>query len=169
MKVKVYEGVFPLRLHPEKANSLPVPAGAEEANMEELETSIEEEESKEKLEEGEYTVQKIMEHNHDDQGTELRVRFEGYSPSHDMWIPREELEKTCKEKVDQYIAENEPEFTNGIIDNVTAMVIAENSEMDRLAKETTMYKPMTNMPTGDGYQQWQHCHTSGNPKRDPWI
>ena len=46
VKVKVYEGVFPLRLHPEKANSLPVPAGAEEANMEELETSIEEEESK---------------------------------------------------------------------------------------------------------------------------
>ena len=90
-----------------------------------------------------------MEHNHDEQGTEMRVRFDGYSPSYDMWFPREELEKTCGEKVQQYIAENEPEFTNGIIDNVTATVIAQNKEMNRLAKETTVYNSTADLPTGD--------------------
>ena len=149
VKVKVYEGVFPLKLHPDKANSLPVPAGHGATTMEDLEINNEEEESKEKLEEGEYTVQKIVEHNHDDQGTEMRVRFDGYPPSYDMWFTREQLEETCKDKVDQYIAENEPEFTSGIIDNATAMVIAQNKEMNRLARETTVYNSMTDMPTGD--------------------
>ena len=89
-------------MHPDKSNSLPVPAGSEAATTDELlENNKDEEMTQEGLTEGEYTVEKIMEHNHDEQGTEMRVRFEGYSPAYDMWIPQEELEKSCKEKVQQ--------------------------------------------------------------------
>ena len=64
VKVKVYEGIFPLKMHPAKANSLPSPAGPEPLSGEELseDTTEEKEEA-----EGEHEVERIVEHVH---GTE---------------------------------------------------------------------------------------------------
>ena len=89
VKVKVYEGVFPLKMHPEKSNSLPCPAGPELITGEELFTDTEKEEEGA---DGEYEVEKIVEHVHGtERGTELRVRFKGYSPEYDLWYSREDL------------------------------------------------------------------------------
>ena len=99
---------------------------------------------------GEYEVERIVEHVHGtERGTELRVRFKGYSPEHDLWYAREDLEGMCKEKVDLYIAENEPEFTNSLITNETAAVIDMVRDMNRMAAETTTYQLKNGLPSDE--------------------
>ena len=147
VKVKVYEGIFPLKMHPAKSNSLPCPAGPEQISGEELSQDAAEDEEQA---EGEYEVEKVVEHVHGtERGTELRVRFKDYSPEYDLWYSREDLEGMCKEKVEQYIAENEPEFTDSLIKNETAAVIEMVRDMNRLAGETTVYQLKNGLPTDE--------------------
>ena len=55
----------------------------------------------------------------------------------------------CKEKVDLYIAENEPEFTNSLISNETAAVIDMVRDMNRMAAETTTYQLKNGLPSDE--------------------
>jgi hypothetical protein len=65
--------------------------------------SNKERESRSEQREEEYELEKIVEHvEYEDGDRDYRVRFAGFGPTEDIWIPEHELLETAAELVSEY-------------------------------------------------------------------
>ena len=83
VKVKVFEGIFPLKINPEKHQAYLLPD--EQLELEDSSKFEEATQPSDEQEDGEYEIEKVVDHSHDEQGTEFRIRFLNYPPSEDRW------------------------------------------------------------------------------------
>ena len=86
VKVKVFEGIFPLKINPEKHQAYLLPD--EQLELEDSSKFEEATQPSDEQEDGEYEIEKVVDHSHDEQGTEFRIRFLNYPPSEDRWYDK---------------------------------------------------------------------------------
>ena len=135
VKVKVFEGVFPLTLVPD--NNMPKPptvprkqlltqSNLEDEDIREQSELVQDYERDEDDDGGNYEIEKIMEHDHGDypDETKFRVRYKGYGPTHDDWIYGSRLREGAAETVNKYIRDNRREYNEGLVDATVNCVVA---------------------------------------------
>ena len=121
VQARVYEGIFPLTGPPTDCMIEQAPPVLLPKEIEDME--IEEEDYYGTDDEGEYVVEKVVNHLHTaGEETQFEIRYMGYGPDHDEWKYESDL-TNAKDLITDYIAANKQTYRKGLAMAMGAEVI----------------------------------------------
>ena len=116
--VRVYEGVLPLRSAPDNTAGLieDAPPALSPSEVKAIDAENDEQVTETTVNDGEYTVDSIVDHAHHTDGgdTKFRVRYEGYDSNEDGWFTAAQI-PNCQSLLDSCISENKEYYEKDFV------------------------------------------------------